>query len=161
MNLSRMTVVAVTTLLVGGVAVSSAGATPPSSGDLAPVPSDSVSGSLDDSGRRVLRVAQDRVELKVKRATTVTSFDLTYPAGSESGWHSHPGIVVVVVKEGTVVRQTPCESETFTVGDAFTEVGPHHVSNPGPEPAVLAITRIYPTEDAATPRIDAPEPQCR
>jgi hypothetical protein len=66
-----------------------------------------------------------------------------------------------VVKSGTVIRQTGCDAgETFTVGDAFTEVGPHYVSNPGTEDAVLSITRIYPTNQATTPRIDEPAPVC-
>jgi hypothetical protein len=65
-----------------------------------------------------MKVSQDGIELKTKSETTVTTFDLTYPPGSFSGWHSHPGIVIVVVKSGTVIRQTGCDAgETFTVGD--------------------------------------------
>ena len=107
------------------------------------------------------KVSQDGIELKTKTETDVTTFDLTYPPGSFSGWHAHPGIVLVVVKSGSVVRQTDCgPGETFTVNDAFTEVGPHYVSNPGSEPAVLSITRIYPTSAESTPRIDLPAPVC-
>jgi hypothetical protein len=85
----------------------------------------------------------------------VSTFDLTYGPNSESGWHSHQGIVVVVVKSGPVVRQTPCDdAEVFTVGDAFTEVGSHNVSNPDSTPAVLSITRILPTAEVGEPRIE-------
>ncbi len=58
---------------------------------------------------------QDDVELRVKGTTEVRVYDLTYPPGSFSGWHTHPGIVVVV-KEGAVDRQSGGESEEFTVG---------------------------------------------
>lgn len=140
---------------VAGVAFATAG-----SGVLPPA--DVASGTLDGSGSGPNKVSQDGIKLKTKTETEVTTFDLTYPPGSFSGWHSHPGIVVVVVKSGTVVRQTDCgPGETFTVGDAFTEVGPHYVSNPGSAPAVLSITRIYPKAAQATPRIDEPAPVCR
>jgi quercetin dioxygenase-like cupin family protein len=157
MNVRKLSVTAVATVLVGVVYASSAGAaaTPP-----APVPGVQLSGTLDDSGRRVLRIAQDRVDLKVKRETTVTTFDITYPAGSTSGWHSHAGIVIAVVRSGSVVRESGCDAETFGVGDAFYEVGPHQVSNPDDEvDAVLSITRIYPTE-LAGPRTEEAAPQC-
>ncbi|MFS0705023.1 hypothetical protein AB6N23_10925 [Cellulomonas sp. 179-A 9B4 NHS] len=95
----------------------------------------------------------------------MTTFDLTYEGGEYSGWHAHPGIVVAVVTAGSVVRQAPgrhgrCATETFTVGDAFTEVGAHHVANASAtEPAVLSITRIHPTS-ATEGRVDLPAP-CR
>lgn len=157
--------VATAALLVIGAWVTAAVATP-GSGDT--TVTSSVSGRLDDSDRRrTLKVAQDGVTLMTREATTVTTFDLTYPPGSYSGWHSHPGIVIAVVVSGKVVRQTPCApAETFgvdtggTLVGSFTEVGPHHMSNPFDEPAVLSITRIYPTADAATPRIDEPAPIC-
>ena len=130
----------------------------PGSGDV--VASDMVSGTLHGTSDGPARVKQDGIEGKTKTETTVSTFDLTYPPGSFSGWHSHPGIVVVVVKSGTVVRQTGCDAgDTFTVGQAFVEVGPHYVSNPGSEPAVLSITRVYPSAETE-PRIEEPAPEC-
>jgi quercetin dioxygenase-like cupin family protein len=158
MNTSRkLTVAAVATVLVGGVYVSSAGATPPSTDP--PEATGLVSGALDDSSRHMLRVVQDRVELKVKQPTSVATSTLTYEPGEFSGWHSHPGIVIAVVKSGTVTRQAGCETETFTAGQAFTEVGPHFVSNPGDVDAVLSITRIYPTSETVARHEEEP-PVC-
>ena len=139
----KLPVVVLAAALVGGVYVSSAGATPPSADP--PEATGLASGTLDDSSRRMLRVVQDRVELKVKQPTSVATFTLTYEPGEFSGWHSHPGIVIAVVQSGSVTRQAGCETETFGPGEAFTEVGPHFVSNPGDVDAVLSITRIYPT----------------
>ncbi len=167
MNTSRkLTVAAVTAVLAAGAWMSAAGATPTATPGPTPTltPAPAVSGTLDDSGRRILRITQDGVDLRVRGETTVLTTELVYAPGQESGWHTHPGIVVAVVSEGSVVRQTPdrrgrCVSETFEEGDAFYEVGPHFVSNPDDEPALLRITRIYPS-DMPEGRVTLDEPPC-
>ncbi|WP_129337091.1 hypothetical protein [Cellulomonas endophytica] len=145
-------------VLAGG-AVAGAAVASPGSGDV--VQSTPVVGLLDGSGEHPrLKVRQDGVRLDLDVETRVASFRLTYPPGAFSGWHAHPGIVVVVVQAGEVERRTPCTVETFSVGEAFTEVGAHHVSNPSATvPAVLEITRVYPA-DATQARIDLPVPDC-
>ena len=90
----KLTIAALASVLVCGVYVSSAGATPPSSP--APVSGPQTSGVLDGSGGRVFVAAQDRIALTAATETTVTTFDLTYGPLQFSGWHSHPGIVVAV-----------------------------------------------------------------
>lgn len=163
MNGKKLGVAAIATVLLCGVYVSSAGATPPSSPP--PTASNQASGVLDDSDRPLLVVAQDRVGLAVATPSTVATFDLTYLPQQYSGWHSHPGIVIAVVSAGEVERQTVtkdgrCVTETFGVGESFTEVGPHFVRNPSSTvTAVLSITRIYPTS-ATQARIDEPAPRC-
>jgi quercetin dioxygenase-like cupin family protein len=89
---------------------------------------------------------------------TVRTFALTYPAGADSGWHQHPGIVIAVVSEGSVTRRSGCKTETFKKGDSFTEVGPHDVTNPGAVRAVLSITQILPK--GAPTRLPADPPVC-
>ena len=113
-----------------------------------------------------VRAQADRVRLTAPRGTGAAAFTITYAVGGFSGWHSHPGIVVAVVQQGTVVRQVGCRSETFGAGQAFTEVGTHHVRNlytdaaqPGAEPAVLAITQLYPGAAPAR-RIEQDPPDC-
>lgn len=112
------------------------------------------------------RAHQDGISLKVRSETTVRTFTLTYPVGSSSGWHSHPGIVLAVVQQGTVVRQVGCRQEQFTVGQSFTEVAPHEVSNlylrrdqQGAVDAVLSITQLFP-KNAPTARIEQDPPRC-
>ena len=136
---------------------SAAVATPESPGITRTTP---VTGTLDGTSSGPHKVSQDGVEVKTKTESLVTTFNLTYAPGAFSGWHAHPGIVIAVVKAGTVVRQTGCgDGEEFTVGDAFTEVGAHYVSNEGDVDAVLSITRIYPAS-ATVGRIDLPAPVC-
>lgn len=154
-----LAVAATALLTVGAVAVVTAAVATPGSGNT--TSTGSVTGRLDGTGNRPFTAEQDGIRLSARGATDVTTFDLTYPPGSFSGWHSHPGIVVAVVRSGEVVRQSGCRRERFGTGDAFTEVGAHHVSNPSTTvPAVLSITRIYPASGAATPRVDEPAPTC-
>ncbi|MGC5173292.1 cupin domain-containing protein [Micromonospora sp. DT81.3] len=154
----RITSAIAVAALICTTGLASAAMATPGSGNL--VQSDVASGILDETANGPTKVSQDGIQLKTKDETTVTTFDLTYPAGSFSGWHSHPGIVIVVVKSGTVVRQTGCDAgEMFGVNQSFTEVGPHYVSNPGTEPAVLSITRIFPSSETVA-RHDEPAPLC-
>ena len=77
-----------------------------------------------------------------------------------SGWHSHPGVVLVTVKSGTLVRyDADCSPTTYAAGSAFTESGdaPALVRNNTTAPAVVYVTFVVPA--GATPlRIDAPQP---
>ncbi len=49
----------------------------------------------------------------------------TFPVGSSSGWHSHPGGAVGVVKQGeiTIYRSVGnhCDATTYTAGQSFIE----------------------------------------
>jgi hypothetical protein len=64
------------------------------------------------------------------------------------------------VKQGVVERRTGCGAgEVFGEEQSFTETGLHHVRNAGDVPAVLSITRIYPTASTVG-RIDQPAPRC-
>jgi quercetin dioxygenase-like cupin family protein len=146
--------------LCGLATASGASATPPSGN---PPPSNTVPVVGTLPGRTV--AAQDGIVLAVARDTTVRTFTLTYPIGSSSGWHRHPGIVLAVVQQGKVVRQTGCTKQTFSAGQSFTEVAPHQVSNfyphagPGAVDAVLSITQLFP-KDSPLARIEQDPPRC-
>jgi len=141
--------------VVGSMAASTASAAPGSG----TTPANVVQGTLAGPER----ARQDGVTLRTREDTTVRTFELTYAVGGFSGWHAHPGIVIAVVKSGTVVRQVGCRKETFTVGQSFTEVEPHFVSNastdaaqPGAVPAVLSITQIFPKGEPVREETDPP-----
>lgn len=137
---------------------SSAGATPATPPPNNPAAGPSVLGGLEGPSK----AKNDGIELKVKQDTAVRVFTLTYPVGSTSGWHSHPGIVVATVESGTVRRQIGCRVDSFTVGDSFTEAEPHQVTNVGETPAVLRITQLFPASVALSDlRIDQAAPTCR
>jgi len=147
---------AVTVLALSGLVASTASATSPT-GTVTTNPSDPLEATLKGS----LKAKADGITLKISEDAIVRDFELTYGPGATSGWHEHQGIVVAVVQSGTVSRQLPCKrARTFTTGQAFTEVGPHFVRNPGTVPAVLTITQILPA-DAERFRDEVDEPKCR
>ena len=89
---------------------------------------------------------------------------LTFHPGGTSGWHSHPGLVSVVVRSGAVTRYEAsrlghCSSQRYSAGQAFLEVGPDHVAlvrNEGTQAAEVIATYIIPA--GAPLRLDQPAP---
>jgi len=104
------------------------------------------------------------VELKLKAPTDVLVQTATFQPGSTSGWHAHPGFVILAIKTGTLTRYDDrCEAQSFTAGQAFVEEGRDHavlVRNEGPEAAVVYITYVVPQGDLPIRRIDMPDPGC-
>ncbi|NOJ61159.1 hypothetical protein [Arthrobacter sp. 260] len=141
---------------VGTLATSSVATATPGSGSSPSTPL--VIGTLDGPQK----TKGDGIEFKTKKDVAVLDFELTYLPLGYSGWHEHPGIVIATVKSGQVERQLGCgPAQTFTVGETFTEVGPHFVSNASTTtPAVLSITQIVPAADVNARRIDLPAPTC-
>lgn len=146
-------------LALSGLAGLTASAAP---GD-APVASLLAEGTLEGPAR----AKQDGIRLETREDVTVRMFSLTYPVGSTSGWHRHPGIVLATVEKGTIVQQVGCRSVTWTTGQSFTEVAPHQVSNAvtsGDEAAgaaTLRITQIFPADAPLPPRENVDPPRCR
>src|SRR5512141_2026649 len=93
-----------------GVAVYAAGsvlATPPS-------------GLVNVPLARGTNVSDGTIPLQV--GTDVTMAQITVDPGGSSGWHSHPGGAIIVVKTGslTVYRSlgSQCQVETYNAGQA-------------------------------------------
>jgi quercetin dioxygenase-like cupin family protein len=95
--------------------------------------------------------------------TDVVMAQITVQPGGSSGWHSHPGGAIIVVKVGslTVYRSigSQCQIETYSAGQAFIERPGEvdQVVNTGDVPYVLLVTfpRVPQGESA---RIDEPDP---
>ena len=90
---------------------------------------------------------------------------LTFHPGGSSGWHSHPGLVSVVVRSGALTRYEVghfgigCSSRTYSAGQAFFEVGSDHVAlvrNETGQAAEVVATYIIPAGDPL--RLDRPAP---
>src|SRR4029453_12057966 len=69
------------------------------------------------------------------------------PVGSSSGWHTHPGPVLVPVVRGAMTlyegTDKTCTGVTYTAGHGFIDQGFGHVHlarNEGSEPAVVYAT---------------------
>jgi quercetin dioxygenase-like cupin family protein len=150
-------------VVLAGVLAASTAVAAPGGGSAAPTPPPPapsagpvVEGTLDGG----TRAQQDGILLRTRRDATVRTFTLTYPAGAESGWHQHPGVVLATVESGEVVQRVGCDRNTWEKGQSFTEVEPHLIINPSAtEPAVLRITQIVPV--GATLRENVDPPRCR
>src|SRR6266571_494702 len=134
--------------VVTAVTVAPASATPPS-------------GLTNVPLARGTDVSHGTIPLQI--GTDVAMAQITVDPGGSSGWHSHPGGAIIVVKQGalTVYRSvgSQCQTATYSAGQAFIE-RPGEVDdvlNTGTVPYVLLVTfpRVPQGESA---RIDQPDP---
>jgi len=121
------------------------------------------------------------VEIKTKDNTDIAVANVVVSPGGSSGWHSHPGPVLVVVKTGTITfyragkhsgldgddenrdngaKAPTCSRTVYPAGSAFVEVpAPGHVmlaKNEGSTEATVTATYFAPP--GAALRIDQPAP---
>ena len=93
----------------------------------------------------------------------VAMAQITVDPGGLSGWHSHPGGAIVIVKAGTLTVHrsigSQCQVTTYGAGQAFVERPGEvdQVVNTGTVPYVLYVTfpRVPP---GASTRTDEPDP---
>ena len=114
-----------------------------------------VTANLDET----VHLNSDRVKFQTKGATDVRVQKFAVSPGGRSGWHHHPGIVIVAVQTGTVtVTHSDCSSKTYGPTDpngaVFVEGGddPGQVSSAGG--AILYATFVAPSNDPPRFRID-------
>jgi len=101
--------------------------------------------------------------LRLRFGTDVAMSQITVNPGGSSGWHSHPGGAVIIVKEGAVTVYSPagrhCRTSTYGAGQAFIEQPGEvdNVLNTGTVPYVLYVT--FPRVPVGVnPRTDDPDP---
>jgi quercetin dioxygenase-like cupin family protein len=98
-------------------------------------------------------------------AADVAVATVTIDPGGSSGWHHHPGIVLVVVRSGTITfYDQNCRADVHHAGETFIESSdsPGLAKNTGTEAAVVEATFIVPASTPPAPptplRIDDPQP---
>ncbi len=86
--------------------------------------------------------------------------DLVVGPGGYTGWHSHPGILLITVKEGSVeFYNQDCAKQTYAAGQSFTEgAEPHAAMNRGTGNARLLVAYIV--KKGEPRRIEAAQPTC-
>ena len=84
--------------------------------------------------------------IPLQAGTDVAMAQITVEPGGSSGWHSHPGGAIIVVKQGSLTVYSPvgpkCETTTYSAGQVFIE-RPGEVDdvlNAGTIPYVLFVT---------------------
>ena len=152
MKHSRMGVVALVAVL-GGTVTAIALANTGTSTSLILAPRSTLSESIQAN--------DNRIKFQTKDPTDLVTQQVTFAAGTNSGWHHHPGVILVLVKTGVVtVHDENCQTVTYSAGHAFIEGGtePMMVSNEGSETAVDVATQVAP---AGSPfRIEDDPPLC-
>ena len=109
------------------------------------------------------KIHVDGIKVESKNAAGFTVAHMTFAPGGTTGWHVHPGPVLVIVKTGSLTKYSAgdCTAQTYGAGQAFVENGPtdeNLVRNDGSVPAETIMTFITPSD---TPiRDDPPPPAC-
>ncbi len=96
-----------------------------------------------------------------RRSADIAIAKVVIEPGGSTGWHHHPGVVMVSVASGTVTEyDEDCQPSVIQAGQGFVESRDevHLVRNEGNDAAVLYAVFISPTETPVL-RIDDPQPQ--
>jgi quercetin dioxygenase-like cupin family protein len=91
--------------------------------------------------------------------------EVTWEPDGTSGWHTHPGPVIVNVIEGevTVTNATDCAPRTYGAGEAFLDPGQgniHIVTNASDTAGAKAVGTFFGVPDAGDAPIMAPPADC-
>ena len=104
-----------------------------------------------------------KVKIIAKEPSDVYVVTNTVASGGYSGWHTHPGPSVVLVKTGTATvydgDDPTCTPVRYPAGTGFIDAGGGHVHmvrNEGKEQLVTEAFQIIPAGDSR--RIDAANP---
>ena len=108
-----------------------------------------------------------RDNIQVRNAGDTVMQQITFAPGGFSGWHSHPGPAVVLIKSGQLTfydgEDDSCTGRTFLAGQALIDPGQGHVHfalNQGTTPAEVWVTYfdVPPGIGSTGVRDDAPAP---
>jgi quercetin dioxygenase-like cupin family protein len=106
-----------------------------------------------------------RDNIHVRNAADTVMQQIQFGPDAFSGWHSHPGPAIILIKSGQLTFYSEddrkCRGRTFVAGQAFIEPPGlvHFAHNPSPtEIAEVGVTYFDVPPDLASPRIDEPAP---
>lgn len=99
-------------------------------------------------------------------ASSVLVARVTWEPEGTSGWHTHPGPVVVSVVEGEVelVNERDCVARTYAAGEAFIDPGQgsvHVASNPSETDDAVAFATFLGVPDGAPATVWVEPVNCR
>lgn len=112
----------------------------------------------------IVEFNHDRVKFQTKDPTTVRVQKLEFVPGGHTGFHHHPGVVIVSIQSGslTLVNES-CATETHSAGSVFVEGEDHVHEAVSPDGATVYVTYIVP-RDYMPPnekfRVEEPVPAC-
>src|SRR5215218_4982024 len=105
------------------------------------------------------------VKLQTKSSVDFVTQQISIAPGGTTGWHSHPGPVLVTVKSGALTLvyadDETCQGRTYRAGESFVDRGDEIVLtalNRSTENLEIWATYLVPGKPGAPARIDAPSP---
>lgn len=112
-----------------------------------------------------VNVNSDGIKFQTKHPTDVRVQKVNISAGGYSGWHHHPGIVIVAVASGSVTfTQSDCSSKTYGPGLPNGAVFVEGDDDPGQASstsgATLYATFVAPDANPPVFRIEDDPPHC-
>lgn len=106
------------------------------------------------------------IDIDRKGRSNVVTVRINFKPGDDTGWHSHPGPVLVQVVSGAVTLRHAahgrCLTDVVRAGHGFFEMpgAVHNAANRRLHPAVVFATFVLPP--GAPPEVSAPiPPACR
>ena len=125
-------------------------------------------GFADQTDIKFKIKGQGQEVINVNNAGDTVMQKIVILPGGHTGWHSHPGPVVVLIASGQMSfydsEDPTCTARTYSTGQAFVDSGQGHVHiarNEGSVPLELYVTYFDVTPGVPPPgafRIDAPDP---
>jgi hypothetical protein len=105
--------------------------------------------------------SESGIKLKTKAPLDVVTQSISLSTGGTTGWHGHPGPVLVTIKSGELTiyyAGEGCQGITYGPGDTFVDRGDriHTARNEGAVQVDFWATYLVPGERNAAFRIDAP-----
>ena len=114
-----------------------------------------------------VHVNSDRVKFQTKGPADVRVQRIDIVPGGRSGWHHHPGVVIIAVQSGTVTYvDSDCDAISYGAGSpngpVFIESGdePHEARNLTDQPVTSYATFVAPDADPGVFRIEDPLINC-
>ena len=98
---------------------------------------------------QAVHLNSDKVKFQTKGPTDVRVQRFDFAAGAYSGWHHHPGMVIVAVQSGAVtLTHADCSSVTYgpglPAGSVFVERGDDPVQASSATGATVYVTYVAP-----------------
>lgn len=110
-------------------------------------------------------LAQEKVKTRGNQPYDVVVQQISIAPGGHTGWHTHPGSAIAIVKAGTLTiydaDDPTCTARAFHAGDTYIDPGYGHVHigrNEGSVPLEIVVTYVDVPAGGGAVRIDAPDP---
>lgn len=117
------------------------------------------------TGENLIVNSKSGVHVKTKGSVDLVTQEIRIAPGGHTGWHSHPGPVLVTMKTGSLqliyADDTTCKGTVYEAGDSFVDRGDEtvHIARASPfTETVLWATYFVPGAPGSAFRVDEPAP---